>query len=162
MKIFRLLNIIHIVLIVFLFGFTFYFNPVSFEDKYIFAIISGIPLIIIANCANNISLCSSHATAKFFTTGRKIFFWLLFLLFILLTAILVFAIYKNIQSLIMFSNQGNAIAFVDIFKFIILLLTICNGFYIIIYQFYFFFSIKRRLKLQFDTLIKEIGESDTL
>ncbi len=160
MKIFRLLNIIHIVLIIFLFVFTFYYNPISFEDKYIVATILGIPLIIIANCASNINLSSSYATSKFLTTTRKIFFWLFFILFILLTAILVFAIYKNIQWLIKFSNEGNAINFVDLFKFILLLLTTCNGFYIIIYQFYFFFSSKKRLKLQFDTLIKEIGEPD--
>ncbi|WP_462253459.1 hypothetical protein [Ferruginibacter sp.] len=162
MKMFRLLNIIHIVLIVFLFSYTSYYNQVSFDDKFAFAIILGIPLIITANCASNISLCSSYATAKYLTQGRKIFFWLFFILFILLTVVLVFAIYENIRLLNKYSIQGSEIAFSYIFKSILLLLTTCNGFYIIIYQFYFFFSTKKRLKLQFDSLIKEIGEPDII
>lgn len=160
MKIFRILNFVHIAATVVLFSYTFYYNPIPYTDTPAFMAVVLIPLLIVVNCISNIKLIQKHSHKESMSLGGKIFFWLLYTLFIALTALLVFAAYKSYISYTEYAEKGFTISFPFKVRNIFLFSEVLNGIYISFYQFYFFFLVKRNSKSRLESLVNEIGEPE--
>ena len=161
MRIFRTFNFIHIVLTVVLFSYSFYYNPVSFNDVPLFIMVLLMPILIIINCASNINLIINYLNKESIGKGRKVFFWIFFLLFTLITLLLIYPLYKTFVSINNIYENDYKMPFSFIVRAIVLLVVVCNGIYIVIYQCYFFFFLKRNSKIQLESLVNEIGESES-
>jgi len=161
MRIFRTFNFIHIVLTVVLFSYSFYYNPISFNDMRLLIMVLLIPILIIINCASNINLIINYLNKVSIGKGRKVFFWIFFLLFTLITLLLIYPLYKTFVSINNIYENGYKMSFPFIVRAIVLLVVVFNGIYIVIYQRYFFFFLKRNSKIQLESLVNEIGESES-
>jgi hypothetical protein len=162
MKVFRTLNIAHIIVTVFLFSYTFYDLASADYDTTIFIGMLIIPLLIIINCASNINLVDKHFKSGSLSAKRKLLFWLFLFLFILLTAFLIYTSYKTYGSLGSLYMQRIEVPVSFVIRVIALIALTCNSIYISIYQFYFFFSIRKNSKIQLESLVNEIGKPEQL
>src|SRR5262245_19934272 len=96
-KLFALLNILQVFVLLTTFVIEIFRNDISFEmlaeglseNLIAVLILIGIPSVVITNCFYNILFLKFLQTGKHFTQYRKVFFWLISFLFLLVIMVMV-------------------------------------------------------------------------
>jgi hypothetical protein len=152
-KIFRVINTIEIVLFGFDFLSGYYFNPLHFHnasDYVSFALQLLFLFIITANCINNISLIDLYSRNLKIARSKKIFFWILFALFLLVNLF-----FGMVDVLVMYYGLNATIV---LYKVIANLLVCIIGIYILINQTKLFKTIKKAYKESTIAIVDGIGQ----
>ena len=165
-KVFRIGNITEIIVIVSLFGYGIYQNPLSFknsDDIIVSIFLYTIPLGAVLNSIHNLILLSYKNTGKKLSLRRKIFFWCVLIFFIGVVCLISYGVFSS-YSKWKFLQSGKPQYSKDIIVKMLLvnlagLVFVLNGIYIICAQISLFFRLKRDYELSSILLIDEIGKA---
>ena len=158
-KIFNILNLICLVMITgfFVWRFSSDIQPINNSvDVFFYGVLASIWLTVIINCIHNISLTRLLTEGRNLSLSRKIFFWLLLILFAAVVIFYGFLTATEIQRY--FYQPDGAYNYQVSLKYFIQIISISIvGIYIVIGQIILFFKIRRSYGQGIKETIEEIG-----
>ncbi len=156
-KIFNIVNLICIILIVGFFSVNLYLNPFPIDrpsDNFFYVALVLIILVVTANCLHNIFLTKFCAASERMKVGRKVFFWILLILFAGIISFFVYLAYDEINHQLKYYTHWHNFRLNYLLQFLSISAT---GLYISGAQVALFFRIKRSYRQGLDNFVDEIG-----
>jgi hypothetical protein len=157
-KIFNVLNLICLTLVTGFFVLPIIQHPYPVNDlldTFFYVITGFVMLIVIINCLHNIFLTRLLDSTQKLTATRKVFYWILLLLFMIVILVFAYSFVEHLATV--FTQTG---AYQSYFKprlFTESLSVTVTGFYIIVMQIKLFRKIKNHSRQELDDSIDEIG-----
>ncbi|HEX2683719.1 MAG TPA: hypothetical protein VHL77_07295 [Ferruginibacter sp.] len=162
-KIFKLANIVEILIVSTLIAVGMITSPLpveTFEDKFAFVFVCSIPVFTTINCIHNILLADNQNSGKHLSIGKRVFFWVFFVVFVGIMILALIGLYGILESFraAMGYNRLNLRQKFITFSILTFLL---NGIYILIAQVRLFVHTGKKYKQGNLLIIEEIGSGDT-
>jgi hypothetical protein len=157
-KIFNVINLICLTLVISLFVqdiFNFSRSLDDISDVFSYVVVCLIPIIVVTNCLHNISLTKIYTTGEKLTSFRKVYFWILLSLFLIIVFGAIFQFIFGLTIKIQYSGYYQA---PFIYRILLQLLSVSiTGLYIIVMQLRIFFKIKSSSRQELDNSINQLG-----
>lgn len=141
LKIFKIANIVEAILVTGLICTGLYSSPLPMDDLQDFLVlvfICSIPLVVCANCVNNILLVSYLLENRKVAAGKSVFFWVVNVLFLAFLIFVAYILYEGFTSISRSYKNDFPVTPVIVSVFIILGIIMMNGVAVLFSQLYFF------------------------